>query len=56
MNYVEKENSIDAFTTGGGVLDKYLSALKPSIVEATICTKDWHLEKKVITIIIVFFV
>ncbi|KAL5564800.1 hypothetical protein UlMin_027964 [Ulmus minor] len=33
--------SESAFSVGGRVLDQYCSTLKPEIVEAIICSKDW---------------
>ena len=30
-----------AFSVGGKVFDQYRSSLKPDIVEAIICSKDW---------------
>ena len=30
-----------AFSTGGRVLDQYRSALRPQVVEALVCTRDW---------------
>jgi hypothetical protein len=33
--------SESCFSTGGRVIDQYRSLLKPDIVEALICTKDW---------------
>ena len=33
--------SESAFSSGGRVLDQYRSALKPEVVEAIVCTRDW---------------
>jgi hypothetical protein len=33
--------SESTFCTGGCVIDQYRSSLKPDIVEALVCTKDW---------------
>lgn len=33
--------SESAFSVGGKVLDQYRSSLKPDIVEAIVCSKDW---------------
>ena len=33
--------SESTFSTGGRVIDQYRSSLKPDIVEALVCTKDW---------------
>ena len=33
--------SESTFSTGGCVIDQYRSSLKPNIVEALVCTKDW---------------
>ncbi|PON65119.1 Ribonuclease H-like domain containing protein [Trema orientale] len=33
--------SESAFSVGGCVLDQFRSSLKPDIVEAIICTRDW---------------
>ncbi|XVF81146.1 hypothetical protein PTKIN_Ptkin15bG0133300 [Pterospermum kingtungense] len=33
--------SKSTFSVGGKVLDQYYSSLKPEIVEAIVCTKDW---------------
>jgi hypothetical protein len=34
------------FTVGGRVIDQYRSLLKPDIVEALVCTRDWLYEEK----------
>ncbi|KAK2649040.1 hypothetical protein Ddye_016529 [Dipteronia dyeriana] len=33
--------SESAFSVGGRVLDRYRSLLKPDVVEAIVCTRDW---------------
>ncbi|KAK2644967.1 hypothetical protein Ddye_020162 [Dipteronia dyeriana] len=33
--------SESAFSVDGGVLDRYRSLLKPDVVEAIVCTRDW---------------
>ena len=38
--------SESAFSTSGRVLDQFRSTLKPSTIEAIICTKDWLFGEK----------
>jgi len=40
-----------AFSVGGHVLDQFRSSLKPSTVEAIICTRDWLFGDKGLTTI-----
>ena len=35
--------SESAFSAGGRVVDAFRSKLKPEIIEALVCTKDWKL-------------
>ncbi|KAK2642690.1 hypothetical protein Ddye_024453 [Dipteronia dyeriana] len=39
--------SESAFSVGGRVLDRFRSLLKPDVVEATVCTRDWMLGENV---------
>ena len=38
--------SQSAFSTGGRILDPFRSSLKPKMVEALICTKNWMSSSK----------
>ncbi|PWA40973.1 hypothetical protein CTI12_AA557770 [Artemisia annua] len=38
--------SESAFSLGGRILDQYQSSMKPSTVEALICTRDWLFSEK----------
>jgi hypothetical protein len=38
--------SESTFSVGGRVIDQYKSLLKPDIVEALVCTRDWLYEEK----------
>jgi hypothetical protein len=46
------------FSVGGRVIDQYRSLLKPDIVEALVCTRDWLFEEKCIFFInlYIFFI
>jgi hypothetical protein len=48
--------SKSAFSSGGRVVDAFRSKLKPEIIEALVCTKDWKIasEKGFIFIVHVF--
>ncbi|XP_075492601.1 uncharacterized protein LOC142530666 [Primulina tabacum] len=38
--------SESAFSTGGRILDQYRSAMKPDVVEALVCCRDWLVGQK----------
>lgn len=38
--------SESSFSVGGRVNDQYMSLLKPNIIEALVCTRDWLYEEK----------
>jgi hypothetical protein len=38
--------SESTFSVGGRVIDQYRSLLKPDIVEALVCTRDWLYKEK----------
>ena len=46
--------SESAFSVGGRVMDQYKSSLKPAVVEALVCSRDWLFGDK--GIFITFFV
>jgi hypothetical protein len=39
--HISTAASESCFSTGGHVIDQYRSSLKPDIVKALVCTKDW---------------
>jgi hypothetical protein len=39
--HVSTVASESTFSVGGYVIDQYRSSLKPDIVEALVCTRDW---------------
>ncbi|KAL5576694.1 hypothetical protein UlMin_018393 [Ulmus minor] len=44
-----------AFSVGGRVLDQFRSSLKPDMVEAIICTRDWLFGEKTGNLLVLFF-
>jgi len=38
--------SESTFSVGGRIIDQYRTLLKPDIVEALVCTRDWLFEEK----------
>jgi hypothetical protein len=46
--------SESTFSVGGRVIDQYRSFLKPDIIEALVCTRDWLYEEKCNICIFIF--
>ena len=46
--------SESAFSVGGQVFDQYRSSLKPAVVEALVCTRDWLFGDKGIFVFFLF--
>jgi hypothetical protein len=46
--------SESTFSIGRHVIDQYRSSLKPDIIEALVCTRDWFMESKVILVFCIF--
>jgi len=47
--------SESTFSIGRHVIDQYRSSLKPDIIEALVCTRDWFMESKVILLVFFFY-
>jgi hypothetical protein len=44
--FISTVASESTFSVGGRIIDQYRSLLKPDIVEALVCTRDWLFEEK----------